>query len=79
MTYYVYILQSELDGSFYIGFTYDLKTKPGYLNTITVVLGIHPINDHGNLSTKKNMFRKQQQSREKNFLKNRKIVIFIND
>ena len=30
--YYVYVLQSEVDGNFYVGYTKDLKLRPARLN-----------------------------------------------
>ncbi len=30
--YYTYVLQSEVDGQFYTGYTKDLKLRPALLN-----------------------------------------------
>ena len=32
MFYYTYVLQSEIDEKFYVGFTKDLKLRPARLN-----------------------------------------------
>ena len=32
MFYYTYVLQSEIDDKFYVGFTKDLKLRPARLN-----------------------------------------------
>jgi putative endonuclease len=33
--YYTYVLQSEQDDKFYVGFTKDLKLRPAQLNNAT--------------------------------------------
>jgi putative endonuclease len=46
--YYTYVLQSEMDSGFYVGFTKDLKLRPAQLNQ-------HLMNKQGILSNPKKM------------------------